>query len=71
MRTSKYGESNASALEDPTLTVGNPLKEVLIMNLPDHRYRHGEISSTCFKSLLQLSYSRPSLRNRDAKDKDC
>nr|GEU50012.1 hypothetical protein [Tanacetum cinerariifolium] len=37
-RTSKYGESNASALEDLTLTVENPIKEVLIMNLPDHGY---------------------------------
>ncbi|GJT57194.1 hypothetical protein Tco_0992248 [Tanacetum coccineum] len=36
-RTSKYDESNASALEDLTLRVGNLVKEVLIMNLPDHR----------------------------------
>ncbi|GKD61030.1 hypothetical protein Tco_1298539 [Tanacetum coccineum] len=35
---SKYGESNASVLEDLTLRAGNPIKEVLIINLPDHRY---------------------------------
>ncbi|GJX59230.1 hypothetical protein Tco_0290620 [Tanacetum coccineum] len=28
MRTSKYDESNASALEDPTLQAGNPIKEI-------------------------------------------
>ncbi|GJY12885.1 hypothetical protein Tco_0382194 [Tanacetum coccineum] len=38
-RTSKYSESNASALEDLTLRAGNPVKEVLLMNLPDHRLR--------------------------------
>ncbi|GJY09890.1 hypothetical protein Tco_0378075 [Tanacetum coccineum] len=37
-RTSKYGESNASALEDLMLKAGKPINEVLIMNLPDHRY---------------------------------
>ncbi|GJZ49442.1 hypothetical protein Tco_0603632 [Tanacetum coccineum] len=38
MRTSKYGEPNASTLEDPTLRVGNPVKEILLkLNLPDHR----------------------------------
>ncbi|GJU93662.1 retrovirus-related pol polyprotein from transposon TNT 1-94 [Tanacetum coccineum] len=40
MRTSKYSESNASALDDPTLRAGNPVKEILLnMNLPDHRYK--------------------------------
>ncbi|GJX63818.1 hypothetical protein Tco_0296718 [Tanacetum coccineum] len=40
MRTSKYGESNAIALEDPTLRAGNPVKEVLLtLNLPDHMYK--------------------------------
>ncbi|GJU61421.1 hypothetical protein Tco_1243256 [Tanacetum coccineum] len=34
--TSKHGESNASALEDLLLRAGNHVKEVLIMNLPDH-----------------------------------
>ncbi|GJX59239.1 retrovirus-related pol polyprotein from transposon TNT 1-94, partial [Tanacetum coccineum] len=35
----KYGESNASALDDPTLRAGNPVKEILLkLNLPDHRY---------------------------------
>ncbi|GJS86468.1 hypothetical protein Tco_0769104 [Tanacetum coccineum] len=38
-RTIKYGESNATALEDQTLRAGNLVKEVLLMNLPDHRYR--------------------------------
>ncbi|GJY81982.1 uncharacterized mitochondrial protein-like protein [Tanacetum coccineum] len=39
LRTSKYGESNAIALEDPTLRAGNPVKEVLLkLNLPDHMY---------------------------------
>ncbi|GJS28958.1 hypothetical protein Tco_0489578 [Tanacetum coccineum] len=39
MRTSKYDESNASALDDPTLRVGNPVIEVLLkLNLPDHRF---------------------------------
>ncbi|GJS00995.1 hypothetical protein Tco_0317503 [Tanacetum coccineum] len=38
MRTSKYGESNASALDDPTLRAGNPVKEILLkLNPPDHR----------------------------------
>ncbi|GKC26495.1 hypothetical protein Tco_1033789 [Tanacetum coccineum] len=36
-RTSKYDESNAYALEDLKLQAGNPVNEVLIMNLPDHR----------------------------------
>ncbi|GKE58954.1 hypothetical protein Tco_1498139, partial [Tanacetum coccineum] len=30
MRTSKYGESNATALEDLILSAGNPVKEVLL-----------------------------------------
>ncbi|GJR61431.1 retrovirus-related pol polyprotein from transposon TNT 1-94 [Tanacetum coccineum] len=39
MRTSKYGESNTSALDDPTLQVGNPVKEIFLkLNLPDHGY---------------------------------
>ncbi|GJT59031.1 hypothetical protein Tco_1002564 [Tanacetum coccineum] len=38
LRTSKYGESNASALEDLTLRPGSSIKEVLLMNLPDHRH---------------------------------
>ncbi|GJV21667.1 hypothetical protein Tco_1370687 [Tanacetum coccineum] len=37
---SKLGESNASALEDLTLRAGNPVKDVLIMNLPDHSRWH-------------------------------
>nr|GEW49871.1 hypothetical protein [Tanacetum cinerariifolium] len=38
MRTSKYGESDASTLEDPILQAGNPIKEILLkLNLPDHR----------------------------------
>ncbi|GJW10729.1 putative ribonuclease H-like domain-containing protein [Tanacetum coccineum] len=37
-RTSKYSESNASALDDPTLQAGNPVKEILLkLNLHDHR----------------------------------
>ncbi|GJZ65647.1 hypothetical protein Tco_0622343 [Tanacetum coccineum] len=36
--TSKYNESNASTSEDLTLREGNSVKEVLIMNLPDHKY---------------------------------
>ncbi|GKF99490.1 hypothetical protein Tco_0298273, partial [Tanacetum coccineum] len=40
LRTSKYGESNAYALEDLTLSAGNHVKEVLPkLNLPDHRYK--------------------------------
>ncbi|GJR79626.1 hypothetical protein Tco_0150411 [Tanacetum coccineum] len=39
MRTSKYGESNAIALDDPTLRAGNHVKKVLLnLNLPDHRH---------------------------------
>nr|GEY37606.1 retrovirus-related Pol polyprotein from transposon TNT 1-94 [Tanacetum cinerariifolium] len=39
MRTRKYGESNAYALEDPTILAGNPVKEILHkLNLPYHRY---------------------------------
>ncbi|GJW07794.1 hypothetical protein Tco_1570217 [Tanacetum coccineum] len=39
MRTSKYGESNASALDDPTLQAENLVKEILLkLNLPNHRY---------------------------------
>ncbi|GKC32703.1 hypothetical protein Tco_1039997, partial [Tanacetum coccineum] len=39
MRISKYGESNASALDDPILRAGNPVKEILLkLNLPDHSY---------------------------------
>ncbi|GKA57060.1 hypothetical protein Tco_0756248 [Tanacetum coccineum] len=39
MRASKYGKSNASALDDPTLQAGNPIKEDLLkLNLPNHRY---------------------------------
>ncbi|GKB25905.1 hypothetical protein Tco_0865306 [Tanacetum coccineum] len=35
---SKYGDSSASALEDLTLRVGNPVNEILLkLNLPDHR----------------------------------
>ncbi|GKC78682.1 hypothetical protein Tco_1129456 [Tanacetum coccineum] len=30
MRSSKYGESNATALEDLTLRAGNPVKEILL-----------------------------------------
>ncbi|GJW72472.1 hypothetical protein Tco_0129389 [Tanacetum coccineum] len=30
MRISKYGESNAPTLEDLTLQVGNPVKEILL-----------------------------------------
>ncbi|GJU43829.1 hypothetical protein Tco_1201095 [Tanacetum coccineum] len=38
LRTSKYSESNASALDDPTLQAGNPVKEILLkLNLHDHR----------------------------------
>ncbi|GJT43763.1 hypothetical protein Tco_0952478 [Tanacetum coccineum] len=37
MRTSKYGESNTSMLDDPTLQARNPIKEILLkLNLPDH-----------------------------------
>ncbi|GKA49352.1 hypothetical protein Tco_0742425, partial [Tanacetum coccineum] len=37
MRTNKYGESNAIALEDLTLQAGNPVKEVLLkLNLLDY-----------------------------------
>ncbi|GJU96958.1 hypothetical protein Tco_1326229 [Tanacetum coccineum] len=32
-RTRKYGESNASALEDPTLKDGNPIKEILLNSI--------------------------------------
>ncbi|GJS21529.1 hypothetical protein Tco_0450161 [Tanacetum coccineum] len=40
LRTSKYGESNASALDDPTLRAENPIKEILLkLNLPDHNYK--------------------------------
>ncbi|GKA16046.1 hypothetical protein Tco_0695793, partial [Tanacetum coccineum] len=35
-RTSKYSKSITSALEDLTLRAGNPVKKVLLMNLPDH-----------------------------------
>ncbi|GKA44360.1 hypothetical protein Tco_0737084 [Tanacetum coccineum] len=38
-RSSKYCESNSSMLEGLTLTARNPVKEALIMNLPDHRLR--------------------------------
>nr|GEX97347.1 copia protein [Tanacetum cinerariifolium] len=39
MRTSKYSESNAIALEDLILRAGNLVKEVLLkLNLPIHRY---------------------------------
>nr|GEU36257.1 hypothetical protein [Tanacetum cinerariifolium] len=38
MKTSKYGDSNAIALEDLILLAGNPVKEVLLkLNLPVHR----------------------------------
>nr|GEW51425.1 retrovirus-related Pol polyprotein from transposon TNT 1-94 [Tanacetum cinerariifolium] len=34
----KYGKSNASALDDPTLRAGNPVKKILLkLNLSDHR----------------------------------
>ncbi|GJW42552.1 hypothetical protein Tco_0071351 [Tanacetum coccineum] len=33
-----YGESNTYVIEDLTVTAGNPIKEVLLMNLPDHMY---------------------------------
>nr|GEW68000.1 reverse transcriptase domain-containing protein [Tanacetum cinerariifolium] len=37
MRTSKYGETNAYALDDPTLQARNTIKEILLkLNLPDH-----------------------------------
>ncbi|GKA23322.1 hypothetical protein Tco_0709284 [Tanacetum coccineum] len=42
MRTSKYGEPNASVLVDPTLQAGNPFKEILIkLNLPDYSFPTG------------------------------
>nr|GEX92817.1 hypothetical protein [Tanacetum cinerariifolium] len=37
-RTSKYDESNASALDDPTLRAGNLVKEILLkLKIPDYR----------------------------------
>ncbi|GKG42431.1 hypothetical protein Tco_0476729, partial [Tanacetum coccineum] len=37
MRTTKYGESNATALEDLTLQARNPVKDILLkLNLLDH-----------------------------------
>ncbi|GKB33077.1 hypothetical protein Tco_0872478 [Tanacetum coccineum] len=37
IETSKYGESDASTLEDPILQAGNLIKEILLkLNLPDH-----------------------------------
>ncbi|GJV09878.1 hypothetical protein Tco_1351419 [Tanacetum coccineum] len=39
MRTTKYRESNASALDDPTLRAGNPVKKILLkLNIPYHKY---------------------------------
>ncbi|GKB23234.1 hypothetical protein Tco_0862635 [Tanacetum coccineum] len=43
MRTSKYDESNASALADPTLRARNPVKEILLkLNLLDHIFQDNE-----------------------------
>ncbi|GJW06880.1 retrovirus-related pol polyprotein from transposon TNT 1-94 [Tanacetum coccineum] len=59
LRTSKYGESNASVLEDPTLRAGNLVKEILFkLNLPDHRLRitrSGVASSTVTSDLASSS----------------
>nr|GEV69236.1 integrase, catalytic region, zinc finger, CCHC-type, peptidase aspartic, catalytic [Tanacetum cinerariifolium] len=46
LRTSKYGESNASALEDLTLGARNPVKEVQMMVLQPHSNRV-EFTTTC------------------------
>ncbi|GJQ92306.1 hypothetical protein Tco_0003445 [Tanacetum coccineum] len=56
MRTSKYGESNASALKDPTLRAGNPVKKILLkLNLSDHKYSISDGITTSF----QLSQDSP------------
>ncbi|GKE09666.1 hypothetical protein Tco_1413217, partial [Tanacetum coccineum] len=53
MRTSKYGESNASTLYDPTLQAGNPVKEILLkLNLPDHRMRFPKGGDTMTTKIL-------------------
>ncbi|GJR16982.1 hypothetical protein Tco_0965509 [Tanacetum coccineum] len=59
---SMTGESNASALDDPTLQAGNPIKEILIkFNLPNHRlrdvavYYHFAISTFPVKIVIRSS----------------
>ncbi|GJU60493.1 retrovirus-related pol polyprotein from transposon TNT 1-94 [Tanacetum coccineum] len=61
--TSKYGKSNAFALDDPTLQAGNPIKEILIkFNLPNHRTMSSPNRSTsdiedAFSSMNILNYT--------------
>ncbi|GJZ20096.1 hypothetical protein Tco_0556686, partial [Tanacetum coccineum] len=58
MRTSKYGKSNASALDDPTLQAGNPVNEILLkLNLPDHRYKRRRYNLILAESRFTASCS--------------
>ncbi|GKB01490.1 hypothetical protein Tco_0829534, partial [Tanacetum coccineum] len=56
--TSKYSESNASALDDLTLCAGNPVKEVLIMNLPDHRMPPKRTSTSEAPAMTQAAIKK-------------
>ncbi|GJX33222.1 hypothetical protein Tco_0243077 [Tanacetum coccineum] len=59
MRTSKYGKSNASALEDPTFRAGNPVKEILLkLNLFDHRQENRPLND------LPAEFSRDHTRSK-------
>nr|GFA86785.1 hypothetical protein [Tanacetum cinerariifolium] len=67
MRTSKYSESNAIALEDRILRAGNPVKEDQSMELQPHssgvkiqdlmlnQQRHIQKESLIYQSLPQIS----------------
>ncbi|GJV46303.1 hypothetical protein Tco_1430839 [Tanacetum coccineum] len=60
MRTSKYSKSNASALDDPTLQAGNPVKEIILkLNPPDHKYNIIYCISDGITTSFQLSQDSP------------
>ncbi|GJT72703.1 retrovirus-related pol polyprotein from transposon TNT 1-94 [Tanacetum coccineum] len=60
MRTSKYGESNATALEDLTLRAVNPVKEVLLkLELTDTSYIILLYKRRCYSLIPTESNSLP------------
>nr|GEX49970.1 retrovirus-related Pol polyprotein from transposon TNT 1-94 [Tanacetum cinerariifolium] len=58
----RYGETDASALDDPTLQAGNPVKESLLkLNLPDHRGPTVTGLMTNSLAVIALHNARPSV----------
>ncbi|GKB65926.1 hypothetical protein Tco_0927338 [Tanacetum coccineum] len=67
MRTSKYGESNASASDDPTLRAGNPVKEILlILDLSNHRYGYIKNHEKTVKNGQTRTRERKSVQKPEA-----